>query len=470
MIQYIKHTLINCLRHPSMIYFFVLPIYVPIRTLAEYIIQYKEAFPDATSRFYFFVSSVVIGAFVSIIIYFVINHIIKAARIKKNDAVIAKIGILCPLILLATTYLLLNDQISIQIKYIVMGAHFFLIRYLTNYVILATKYFKMEHIPDDKKAMANNIIHLNVNFLGIIINFAFILFLITQSTFLFLESVLIIGCIYYYIQYVRKTDAVSITSLLIAFIIFTLGIVTSSLISFIMFESTLSIYLMIMLMFVYLTVKLLNKAHHHTHVYHYIAGSFNYGVLLFPIISSLIIFLLYKHHTQPLYQYIYSFEPPISAAVAILFTYLLAKNKIKTHNAALFKSTKYYGLVSFLSIILLWIITYDNTYTFLIAAVLFFIAYSTVEYIIQFNLIQMLLQNNYDTSTTTLFNIYFTVIIMGVIPVLFLWFQSMLNQYFNYDFYQALPISAAILFSLGLGINFIGGKVPYSLRKLVKFM
>ncbi|MCF6776884.1 hypothetical protein L3V83_09925 [Thiotrichales bacterium 19X7-9] len=466
MIQYIKHMIINCLRHPSMMYFFILPIYVPIRTLAEYISQYKEAFPDVASRFYFFVSSVVIGAFVSITIYFVISAIIKVCKLKQSDDVIAKIGLLCPLLLLLTTYLLLNEHISIMVKYTIMGAHFFLIRYLTNYVVLATKHFKMKHISDDQMTMANNIIHLNINFLGIIINFAFVFFLLTQSTFAFLETMLVIGCIYYYFGYFNKAKSVSISSFALALMVFILGICISSVISFIMFKSTVTVYAMILVMFIYLTLQLLKKAKNKAHVYHYIAGSFNYSVLLFPIISSLIIFLLYHHQTQPLYQYIYSFECPISALVAIIFTFFLAKKRIKTNDQALAQSTKHYGLISFLSLFLLWAMTYDNTYTFLISAVLFFLAYSTIEYVIQFNLIQTLLQNHYDTETTTLFNIYFTLIIMGVTPVLFLWFQSVITYNFHYDFYQALPISATVLFIFVLSVNLIGGKLSFPIKQM----
>ncbi|MCF6806902.1 hypothetical protein L3V79_00655 [Thiotrichales bacterium 19S9-12] len=455
MLKTAQYILLNCLRHPSIMYFFILPIYVPIRTLAEYINQYQAVFQNTASRFSFFISSVLIGAFVSIIIYFVISSIVNSYRKDKSDQAITSIGFLCPILLLITTYLLLNDHIQIEVKYGVMGVHFFLIRYLTNYVVLKTKTFKMKQIADDQMSMANNIIHLNINFLGIITNALFVVFLAKNLTLLFLETMLIIGCIYFYIGYFKHIKVESLKSLILPVCIFFIGISLSSLISFIMLLSPMTVYLSIITMFIYLTLKLLKKTNS-SHVYQYITGSFNYACLLFPIISSLIIFLLHGHKTQQVYKFIYSFEAPISAVVAIFFTILLTKKKIKTDDYSLTKNTFFYGFISISNLCLIWILTCDQYFIFIITCSLFFLSYSLIEYVIQFNLIQILLNNQYDTKTTTLFNIYFTLIVMGITPVIFLFFQNLITQILHYDFYQALPIGMSLLFLLSFIINLFG--------------
>ena len=328
---------------------------------------------------------------------------------------------------------------------------------LGAYVILETKRFKVKNVPENQVSLANNMIHLNVNFLGMTTLFLFVVFLSNSIIFYYLEGALILGCIYFYLTYFKRSGKVQMSSLFKTLFIFLIGAFFASLIGYLMFLSPELIYVFVISMFIYLTIKLLKRTNKQF-VSIYIASGFNYGAILLPIMASLMVLVLNGHKYQNLYQGIYVFEPLISLLVSVLFTVLIAKNKISTKENDLAKSINYYGYLSLVGILSIWLMRYDTILSLMTASMLFFIAYSFSEYVMTFNQTQIILQNDLDAKTMTMFNIYFNVIISGVVPVLFIMINSLINYLFKGDFYHNLFISITLTYLVAMIVNLLSAK------------
>ncbi len=458
-----KAFIVNCLAHPALIYFCILPIYVPIRALAANISGFSDVFHSEMEQLYFFVDMISIVALLGIIVWFVIYLTTKLIHTAyKREEAISILGFFCPIFLMLTTYILLSGRFSPSVLYMAMGVHFYLLRYLGTFVILETKKY---HIKDQavlSNAIKNNLASLIVNSLGILVTIIFVLTSFYDLLLYFTLTTSFLGAVYFYFRYLKKLPSIRCRTVIFCLLPFLLGAVIAMLAGFIMYHWHFFASWLILFSFIAVTIALCYQAKPR-YALMYICNLSQYSLVLVTILSSLILFVLSPNIPVKLYDWLYIFEPVFSLVIVIFYLIQIFKQKTEITDqkiaSAIFKSS--FWLIPFA--ITIAIMPFDSISIVVIALLVFLLCYAIIEYHASFNTSHIIYINNYSAQTNTLLNIYTEIIRSGLMPVLFILTLSAVNHLYPELAFSSQIISVLLILS---AIVFIFNTVSFAyLRK-----
>ncbi|WP_162902321.1 hypothetical protein [Facilibium subflavum] len=441
---------LNCIYHPSLIYFCILPIYVPMRALAGNIQGFQVVFHNAYERLYFFVDMVSIVALLGIIVWFVVFLTTKFNKTTSQDDAITLIGWFCPFALMVTTYLLLSGHYSALVVYAAMGAHFYLLRYLGVHVVLQMKKYKLqgEHILGDE--IKNNLLSFMINTLGTIVTILFVLASFYHSLLYFTLSTSFLGGVYFYFRYIhKKIHHFHLKALLKSIIPFAIGCILAMLVGIMMFAWHVFSSWLILLSFLIVSFALLRQVKPR-YVLMYITGYGQYALVLLTIMASLILFFLSSVAPKKLYDSLYMLEPVFSLLIVIVYLIGLYKSQNKIADKQIVHNVYKTNFLLIIFAISLLVLITQSLVLIIVGLIGFLLIYSIIEYRTQFNMMQIILINHYNPQTNTLLSIYTEIIRSGIIPVVFFGVLSLLRHNtqmpFGLEVLTAIMIITCVLF------------------------
>ncbi|MDA0912128.1 MAG: hypothetical protein O2809_11350 [Proteobacteria bacterium] len=446
--------LLNCIRHPSILYFCILPVYVPIRALAESISSFNQVFKDDFERLYFFSDMLIIGAILGLITWLTVmltEKLIKDVK-QKSDA-LTMVGFFCPFLLMLTTYILLSGKFGGGALYMTMGVHFFLLSYLGNQVILHTKRYQLVAENSLSNEIKNNLMSFIVNTLGIIVTILFVGFSFLNLLLPFTLATSLCGAVFYYFRFVRGIESFNIQVFLKCLLSFGIGALLALLCGALMYHwhNIADALVIVIIAFLSIAIALKTKPRY---VMLCINGASQYSIVVYVLMSSVLLFLFNDQLSQ-IYQAVYPLEPVFSLIVVIIGLRLILRKKSQTTDATIRQNIFLFGMLMLPLLWCFYAIGSANIAWVLLAVIVFFIIYAIVEYVVMFNLRQIIFTNQYSNQTNTLLSTYLNILYQGFIPVIYLSIASLLHRYSMMAFKDVLLSSLLILVLLVILFNFI---------------
>lgn len=423
-----------CLLHPSILYIFILPVYVDIRSLADLMNNYHTDLPNSFNRLLFLTDMVLVASVVSAILFVSMKIMDRYLQTSVNRdeshhgfkviALLAAIGLV-----FSSTLMLASYSHHAYTLYLVMPVHFLLIKYLTNYVMIMGKTYNTGVTEDLVKntKLSNNILSLNINFIGIIVTIFFVILLNYQHA---LVSVLIaieaLGVIYlcahdkvlssvkYYC--INREDRINLK---IRIIVLIAGLLFAVLVGSILYLSALVSAVLMLIVAGVLLMILKKSGVNNNHLKINIMAGLGYGVILFVIMSSVTVFLLTSKTAVMEYKYTYMLDAFFCLIVILIFLFKILKNQIGQGDKHLMHYIKYSNLtlVPFiLSFIAVMLIPQLGWLLFLII----FASYAIIEYNSSFSMRQVIYKNNYSNELSSMYSLFNIVVRNGVISAGFI--------------------------------------------------
>lgn len=434
--------------HPMILYFFILPVYLPVRMLSEDITRYHHIMPSAFIR---------IDYFIYVFAQIAISGLLLALgskwlhRIKPgfdSDFLSSQRGlaIFVSVMFIFSTYLLLSPK-SYGWMFFASGVHYFCIAFFANLVILETKHFAL---PIDQGApvrlINNTVFGINLNILGMISFLIMNVFLIVANIKAYAIFCVVLECVFLaYLFFVRQYGACLISlvrgnayflrmSLAIYGFILLFCVCISLAASVTVFIICLFIPVMLVLAY-YLYARFDGK-----NVRAIFAANFSYGVVVITIMTPIIMLLFNKNSFYvALYSRLAVFEPIISGLFVLLILWLILRglitSKTRSTYSSLFGGA---GLVVLLPFIA-WLILHHTSGAWMIAL---FLCYSVTESFTQYGVREIILKSGSDYEAT-LFNYYARMIWQGFVPGLYILVLSIFSHFFNLT--ESLFVSLTIM-------------------------
>ena len=422
----------TCLTHPSFMYFFILPVYVPLRSLSDLLLIYKADFPNELDRLLYFADMVLIMSIVSAILFIfmrVSNKFFGEHKDSQESLYSFQIISLCSTFgLIITSSIMLNTR-HLLLLYLIMPVHFMLIKYIANYVIIAGKRYKTS-LSEDKvmnSKISNNIIKININMLAILATAMFVFLASNQNVLLgFVVAIEIVGFLYilFYadgilaLKFYFKNHS-QIKKIIVKLLMFTISIFFSLCVGFMLYISSVLVAVLVLVISVVFYVTLLKLKIKKEHLKINIVAGLGYGIILFTIMSSVIMFCLSSQEEITLYKFSYLFEPLISLVVTIIFLMKIFKNKIDQSDYSLMNYVKRSNYLLIPYMFSMIGIIYLGSFDF-IFFIIIFVSYSYIEYNASFSVTQVIYKSDYSDELSSMYNLFYSLLREGVIPSVFI--------------------------------------------------
>ena len=160
------------LKHPVLFYAFILPVYLPVRSLGEDFPVYHFLINSDYERIFYFLYVLFQSAIAGVVLSLILRILLKRKIVAESHLLshMRVMGLLFVLLFTLTTYWILMP-VSVTGLYLASGAHYVCSAFLANLVILEAKHYRLPLSAknnDIAKAIGSGVFGLNVDILGIL--------------------------------------------------------------------------------------------------------------------------------------------------------------------------------------------------------------------------------------------------------------------------------------------------------------
>lgn len=413
-------------KHPATQYLFILPAYLPIRSLDEQFPIYKELITNDFSRLYYFLFVLFQSAIAGILLSIMLKLMIKYKCINTEN-VLAHMRAYSLLIVVCftwSTYILIYPVTPEQL-YLMSGVHYFCISYLGNLIILETKHYnesRLKKTSSLNKALNSAAFGVNVDIMGMLSYFIIGFFISSHDIkyygfFCCFMLVLFLLQLIFVRRYWQPVYRLFTSKSSVCYSLF-YYLITISLCVSIAFIAFMTPYILIISFFgLFCVLKILKRTVSPISLLAIFTGASAYGVILVVLMTPIFIFSMQNAQSSiNTYSYMMPYEPLISAIVITVILFFIVRGIIKpgVNNSSIFMFKS--GIVTLLLPILLYFngVTFNGFYV-----LLFFMLYSYIESSTQYGIREIIFNAKTD-FISTLLNFYSSLTTRGVVSTLYL--------------------------------------------------
>lgn len=430
----------------GIIYFFIIPVYIPIRAMGIELHSYENVINNPLDLILYFLQITMLLACNSILLNIIYDFISKRL---KDDTLITHwyklTAIFFSFLFIITSDFILKPD-SLLMLYMASGAHYFIISFFQLLIRSEIKHNRNQQITS---AQANNYFGVTLNVSGCIALAAFAWFYANKHVeyyadyCIFLEITLFIylllGRKYYssikillkHYSYFRL-----MSRFLCAVIILFIAAFLSSL--FMLSNWVGPLFLLIFIVRFYNQLKhVVNKRD----LKLLINIAMGYGLILTVLTNSIFAFFM-KNKGINLFNFAYSLEPIFSVVIGLIFTWILLNQNINTSRQTLAKNIFLLNCSIPLSLVLFTCI-YIKKGVLLPLLVSMFGIYAIVEYLSLFYARQIAQQNEYNELQGAKITNYNSIILYGLCPALLYLMIYVLSKF---TFLQSTSLLSATVF------------------------
>lgn len=410
----------------GIIYFFILPVYFPIRALGVELVAYKEVLHEDSGLILFFLQITILLSFMSILLSFFMDYLNKKIFLDKEYLIIhwyRFVASFFSVVFVISSYFVLNPANTFQL-YLWSGVHYFVISFFQ--ILIRAELNTYKNRNDISISQSNNYFGFSLNFVGIISICIFGWFYENNDLSIYSEYCVCLEALFvFYLVVVRNyysdiKKVVSffgvkraITSLFVMVVVLALASILSFVVMSIgVIGPIMTIVLIAVIYYVY------RKTVNQSDLNLVVGISLGYGLILAVFTGS--IFTYFLHNSQSsmdLFNFAYSSEPFVSLILGLVMAWSLVKNNMEYARENLYKYVSYVNfLVPFVFIIFYCQIIADHRIVLLL--VLMFGVYAFIEYASMFFLRQIAQHSDYNSFQGTRLASFNVIALNGICPSL----------------------------------------------------
>ncbi|HAT9067745.1 TPA: hypothetical protein JBC15_12760 [Legionella pneumophila subsp. pneumophila] len=410
----------------GLIYFFILPVYFPIRALGVELNAYAQVLHESSRLILFFSQITILIAFTSIFLSFFMDFLNKNYFKNREHLFIhwyRFIASILSIIFVISSYFVLNPADKLQL-YFWSGAHYFIISFFQLLIRAELNtYTKNQRIS---VTQANNYFGFSLNLVGIISIFIFGWFyenneLTVYSKYcVYLEVIFVI-----YLLIIRGywRDCLKIVlkfGRLGAFsyiILITIALIFSGCLSlFVMSIGVLAP--MLTIVFIGIIYNNFKKSLHTNDLKLIINISLGYGLILAVFTGSVLTYFLHNLHSSiDLFNFAYSSEPFVSLILGAIMAWSLVKSRTEYSRIKLYQQISYINyLVPLVFLIFYYSLISEQHVSILLITMFGVFAY--IEYMSMFFMRQVAQLSGYNNFQGTRLASFNVIVLNGLCPSL----------------------------------------------------
>lgn len=459
-----KYSTLNAIRglftSIGIIYFFILPVYIPIRALGIEIQSYEKVLINSLDLILYFSQITLLLACNGILLSMFFEFISK--RLFEDDSLIIYwyriIAVLYSCFFIATSYFVLTPENIYQL-YGWSGAHYFIISFFQLLIRSEISQNKNNKIS---VVQANNYFGIVLNVSGVI---ALAIFSCLYSNdfsdhytnyCVGLELLFFIYLMFirkYYLSFALIINKYSVKKILTYCFFATLALFIASIVSILFMLSGCFGAIVILVFIGYLYSKL-QKEVERSDLKLIINVGMGYGLVLAALTGSVLAYFVKLHSANmDFFNYAYSFEPLFSIIIGVVFSWYLLKRNIESSKTAL--SNSIFILNCTVPIILGFYIFAYIKYGFLLQSLfIVFGIFAYLEYMSLFYVRQIAQQCEYKELNGAKLTNFNSVVLNGLSPALLYLLIFAFSKFTVLDLSQLLIASLMILTFISAVINF----------------
>jgi hypothetical protein len=362
-----------------------------------------------------------------------------------------------------TSQIMLNNP-KVLVIYTIMPIHFLLIRYLANYVMLEGRHYivSKNFKADKNRKLSSNITSININALSII-TIAYFSVLSTnlhflQNTILIIQVVTTLYVIFikshyrtlfYYLEQ-ADTNAFKVLGIRMFFI--GLSIVASAFIGICLMYFPVSSAILLLALFIIIIPKLI-KTFSRVHLIINFTASVGYGVVLFIVGASMLLFLFHDNNIINTYKITYTLEPVMSLAVSLFFLKFILKNKVSDSDNNLLYYTSLSNLLLIAVAVSVIFLKLNLSYA-TICFIIILASYAIIEYTSSFNITQVIYKSEMSQEQASIYNMLNSALRGGGVPAVFVPLVYFFHEFLGmHDIADVIVYSVLIIISTFMLIN-----------------
>lgn len=375
-------------QHPAFLYVFILPVFTIVRMLGEDVSNRQQLLPTTFSRFEYYLSIFFLIGIANFILPFLLRRIAKIlyGKVTFTLQMSRFFAVIVSILFIATSYSLFFSTTPLSL-YVFSGAHFFCIAYLSNLILLEMKDYNLQFTDKTvpfyratnsaiSSIMLNSIAFFAIGFFNLIQTFKidnwYGICCVVLEVLFFIFLFFIKG---YRNDFTALLRTTKLKKLILATLLFLFGFFFCMLFAYFIFfhPDVVIIFIPTVIYFAYrLSRKIQRKV-----ILSIFSGTLSYGVILMCLMGSIPL-LIVKNESQikPEYTHLMSLEPVVSCCVSILLFLLIIKSKIST---TVERSIQYNAICAVLIILLPIILYFFSINEAMLALLIFFVLYSTIE-------------------------------------------------------------------------------------------
>lgn len=440
------------LKHPFLIYLFILPVYTTNRVLGEDLPNNLKLLPNLYGRIEYYVLIFVLSGIGNLLLLFLLKFL------KRNDVDLLikqrTYSLFIVLCFILTTYFMFFSMNYVFLL-LASGVHFFCIAYLGNLAVIETKYYldKSENV-NVGRAINSATGTLMIDFLSIVAVFVLAglywdndvkrygIFCVALEISLFVY--LLVFKKYYKaiaVFFHKKNSTIIFKEL----ILFVMAIFVTMCFSLLLYKSYLVLVLLFMLSsicFFVLLRKIKTK-----NIALIISNNFSYSIFSIILMSSLPLFLLpVEIKYKDFYTNMILVEKFIAFLFALVFLFFVAKNKITIQKS--FVIRQLFINASIVALLPVLLLAFSKASLIYILLPFFFLMYGIIETISQFVVRNVVM--SFKEDNLTIYSQYFSRIIFQLlVPTLFLLIMIVFS-YGSFLVYKNLLLTILLLSIIAL--------------------
>lgn len=443
----------------GIIYFFILPVYIPIRALGIEIQSYEKVLINSLDLILYFSQITLLLACNSILLSMFFEFISK--RFFEDDSLIISwyriIAVLYSGFFIATSYFVLTPQNIYQL-YGWSGAHYFIISFFQLLIRSEISQNKSNKIS---VAQANNYFGIVLNVSGVI---ALAMFSCLYSKdfsehytnyCVGLELLFFIYLMFirkYYLSFVLVIKKYSLKKILTYCFFASFALSIASIVSILFMLSGCLGAIVILVFIGYLYSKLQTEVER-SDLKLIINVGMGYGLVLAALTGSVLAYFVKFHSANmDFFNYAYSFEPLFSIIIGLAFSWYLLKRNIESSKTAL--SNSIFILNCTVPVILGFFIFAYIKYGFLLQSLfIIFGIFACLEYMSLFYVRQIAQQSEYKELNGAKLTNFNSIVLNGLSPALLYLLIFVFSKFTVLDLSQLLIVSLMILTFISVFIN-----------------
>ena len=449
----------------GLIYFFILPVYLPIRALGVEFESYVGVLNNDTNLILFFSQITIVLAFTSLLLSFFSDYINKNF-FSHNDTLfihanrVVALFFSCAFIL--SSYFVLNPS-NRYLLYLASGAHYFIIAFFQ--LLIRSELSTYKNNQEVSVEQANNYFGVCLNVAGIFSLFIFSYFyknldLITYAKYgVWLQ----IGFIFYlafvrnYLKDIKKLITTMGVRKFIQFLAYyALALSLAPMVSVLIMKSGI-VAPIITIGFVIYLFSSYRSSIKSSDLGFSINVGLGYGLILSMLTGSIFAYFFQgNQRVMDEFNFSYSYEPLISLVLAMGFALLLINKQIEFSRSWLYKKLSLINLLVPL-VFLLSYLTMTTAPSSQYILLVMFSVYAFLEYFSTFYMIQVAQLSDYNHIQGTRLTSFNTIVMNGLCPSLIYISVSFLSNFTQSSLDQILKetLVALLIISVVYNSNFI---------------
>ena len=410
----------------GIIYFFILPVYFPIRALGVELFAYKKVLHEDSQLILFFLQVTILLSFVSILLSFFMNFINKKVLINNEYMVInwyRFIAAVFSVVFVVSSYFVLNPT-NIFRLYLWSGVHYFIISFFQ--ILIRAELNTYKNRDDTSISEANNYFGFSLNMVGIVSICIFGWFYENNDLSVYSKYCVYLEVLFVlYLVVVRGyfNDVKKILSLfgarntLIYLLFMAIVLVIASILSY--FVMSIGIIApIITLGLISIIYCIFKKTVKKSDLILVLNISLSYGLILSVFTAS--IFTYFLHNSQSsidLFNFSYSSEPFVSLILGAIMAWSLVNNYMDYSREKLNKQVSFVNYVVPLIFLIFYSLLITDKYKSFLLVFMFGI-YAFVEYASMFFMRQIAQHADYNSFQGTRLASFNVIALNGVCPSL----------------------------------------------------